>query len=152
MQNSNKAFSAVNMLIQTNRLHKRLIDTKVAGRIGLHRTQHIILMRLAKTGVLPSQKELADHLGVSAAAITTALKKLESGGYIERSCGNDNRYNEIRITALGKTTVEDSKSIFLEIDKSMFINFSYGEIDELIASLEKIQNNILSQMEENVSV
>lgn len=140
------AFTAVNMLIRTNRMHKRLLDSTVCANIGLHRTQHIILMHLAKEKFLTSQKALAEHLNITAAAVTGALKKLEAGGYIERKavCG-DNRYNEITITELGRRVVEDSRAMFQKIDKSLFEDFSDVEILEFIGYLEKIQNNILKE-------
>ncbi len=142
MQEKN-AFTAVNMLIRTNRMHKKLLDSNVCANIGLHRTQHIILMHLAKEKFLTSQKALAEHLNITAAAVTGALKKLEAGGYIERKAGcGDNRYNEITITALGRRVVEDSRAMFQKIDKSLFKDFSDGEIYEFIGYLEKIQNNI----------
>ena len=137
------AFTAVNMLIRTNRMHKRLLDSSVCANIGLHRTQHIILMHLAKEKFLTSQKALAEHLNITAAAVTGALKKLEAGGYIERKVGGgDNRYNEITITDLGRRVVDDSRAMFQEIDKSLFKDFSDGEILNFIGYLEKIQNNI----------
>ena len=140
------AFTAVNMLIRTNRMHKRLLDSSVCANIGLHRTQHIILMHLAKEKFLTSQKALAEHLNITAAAVTGALKKLEAGGYIERKVGDgDNRYNEITITDLGRRVVDDSRAMFQEIDKSLFKDFSDGEILNFIGYLEKIQNNIMKE-------
>ena len=84
--NESKIFSAVNVMIKTDRLHKHLLDASVS-KIGLHRTQHRILMHIARHKRIDSQKCLADHIGVSAAAITGALKKLEKDGYIKRLQG-----------------------------------------------------------------
>lgn len=138
----NNNFNAVNMLISTNRMHKRLIDSSVSAQVGLHRTQHVILMHLAKKDRLPSQKELADHLNITPAAVTVALQKLESGGYIIRSAGDDNRFNEISITELGRRVVEESKAIFAKIDEAMFDGFSDEELKILISYLERMQKNI----------
>ena len=138
----NNNFNAVNMLISTNRMHKRLIDSSVSAQVGLHRTQHVILMHLAKKDRLPSQKELADHLNITPAAVTMALQKLESGGYIIRSAGDDNRFNEISITELGRRVVEESKAIFAKIDEAMFDGFSDEELKILISYLERMQKNI----------
>ena len=140
------AFTAVNMLIRTNRMHKKLLESNVCANIGLHRTQHIILMHLAKEKFLTSQKALADHLNITAAAVTGALKKLESGGYIARKavCG-DNRYNEITITDLGRRVVEDSRAMFQKIDKTLFRGFSDEEILDFVGYLEKIQSNMIGE-------
>ena len=75
----NRLFEAINMMIKTNHMHKSLIDSRVKS-LGVHRTQHRILMHLAKQDRLPSQKELAEHLDITPAAVTGALKKIEKDG------------------------------------------------------------------------
>ena len=136
----NRVFNAINSLISVQKLHKHLIDIRVQD-IGIHRTQHRILMHLSRKGNLPSQKELAEHLGITPAAVTGALQKLESDGYIIRKLGTDNRYNEILITDVGKQIVERTRLIFTQIDNSMFSEFTDDELDSFIAYLERIKNN-----------
>ena len=139
--NEEKISSAVNIMIQTDRMHKHLLDANVS-KIGLHRTQHRVLMHIARHGKLLSQKSLAEHIGITPAAITGVLKKLEKDGYIERVQGDDNRYNEIQVTESGKRVVEDSFRIFTRLDTSLFEGFTDSELDGYIAYLEKIQENI----------
>ena len=139
--NQNKITEAVNIMIQTDRMHKHLLDSRVSG-IGLHRTAHRILMHISRCDRLFSQKCLADHLGITPAAITGILKRLEKDGYISRAQGTDNRFNEIELTELGRQVVEASALIFSDIDKSLFEGFSDEELEVYIACLKKIQNNI----------
>ena len=70
----NNIFSAVNMMISTMRMHKKLLDSSVCKSIGLHRTQHRILMHLARRERLPSQKALAEHINITPAAVTGTNK------------------------------------------------------------------------------
>ena len=135
-------YSAVNLLIQTSRMHRNLVETNVKHEIGIHRTQHMILMHLAAHDSLMSQKALARHLNISAAAVTGALKKLELDGYISRCAGGDNRYNEITITELGRQVVVNSRRLFQIIDKSLFEGFCDEEISFFVSYLERIKNNI----------
>lgn len=139
--NENKIFSAVNTMIKTDRMHRHLIDSNV-GKIGIHRTHHRILMYISRNDRLGSQKSLAEYIGISPAAITGALKKLECDGYIKRAQGSDNRYNEIEITELGKRVVEQTRALFSSLDTSLFYGFTDEELDGYIYYLEKIQNNI----------
>ena len=132
---------AVDMMIRTDHMHRAMIDGR-AKEIGIHRTQHRILMHLARHGYLPSQKELAEHLDITPAAVTGALKKIEQDGYIERTLGKDNRYNEIRITEKGRAVVKQTRRLFSEADFSMFDGFSEEELATYIACLEKLQENI----------
>lgn len=139
--NDSKLMLAVEMMMRTSRMHKAMIDARVR-EIGIHRTQHRILMRLAKCGTLPSQKELADHLDVTPAAVTGALKKIEQDGYIERTLGHDTRYNELKITEKGMALVEKTRKMFSEADVAMFDGLSDEELDSYIAVLGKLQENI----------
>ncbi len=136
-----KVFTAINKLIKINRAHKSLIDSRVA-EIGMHRTGHRILMRLAREGALPSQKKLAEHLEITPAAVSGALQKLESDGYIARKLGSDSRFNEITITEKGKEAVEKTKALFSEVDDTLFVGFSEEEIADFSGYLERIITNL----------
>jgi len=141
-----KLSKAIEMMIKTDHMHKALIDSRVRT-LGIHRTQHRILMHLARHEKLPSQKELADYLDVTPAAVTGALKKIENDGYVERTLGQDNRYNELRITEKGRELVKKTRRLFCEVDSSMFEGFSDEELDIYISCLEKLQANIKKQCE-----
>ena len=141
-----KLSRAINMMIKTDHMHRALIDSRV-GALGIHRTQHRILMHLARQDSLPSQKELAKHLDVTPAAVTGALKKIEQDGYVERTLGHDNRFNELHITEKGREVVNKTRLVFSEVDAAMFEGFSDEELDLYISCLEKLQANIKRQCE-----
>ena len=140
MSNS-KLSQAIETMMKINKMHHSMIELK-AKEIGMHRTQHKILMHLARDGMLPSQKELAERLNVTPAAITVALRKIEHDGYIERTLGQDTRYNEIKITEKGRALVNKTRELFLEVDTAMFDGFTDEELDTYISFLEKMQSNI----------
>jgi DNA-binding MarR family transcriptional regulator len=141
-----KLSRAIEMMIKTDHMHKAMIDCRVRS-LGIHRTQHRILMHLARTDKLPSQKELAERLDVTPAAVTVALKKIEKDGYVERTLGQDNRFNELRITEKGRELVKKSKKLFSEVDTSMFDGFTDEELDTYIFCMEKLQANIKKHCE-----
>ena len=93
---------AVGLLIRVMRRHHACVERRI-GDLGIHHGQHRMLMQLAKRQEdIPSQKELAEIMGISPAAVTATLKKLEREEYISRSMTDeDNRKNEIRITEKG---------------------------------------------------
>ena len=142
--NEQKLERAVELMIHTKHMHKTLLESRLKVT-GLYGTQHRILMHLACHCKLQSQKELADHLQITPAAVTGALKKLESDGYIEKTLGHDNRFNEIEITEKGLAVVERSKDIFICTDKSLFDGFTDSELDMYIQCLEKLKRNIKQQ-------
>jgi len=85
---------------------------------------------------------LAVCFGITPAAITGALQKLEADGYIERKLGEDNRFNEITITEKGRDVVEKTKSMFAAVDEQLFQGFSKEEIVALSGYLERIIVNM----------
>ena len=143
--NGNGIAKAIDMMIITDRMHRHLIDFQ-AAKIGIHRTQHRILMHIARNNKLGSQKAIAEHIGVSSAAITGALQKLEQDGYIERNHGEDGRFNEVAITEKGKKIVEETRQLFSTADISLFDGFTDKELDIYIENLTKIQENIKKQL------
>ena len=64
-------------------LHRSVFESNVAS-LGIHQSQHHLLFHIAKSGETPSQKEIAEHFKISPAAVAVSLKKLESGGFIEK--------------------------------------------------------------------
>lgn len=141
-----KISRAIDIMIKTERMHKHLIDT-YAQTIGIHRTQHRILMYIDKNKRIESQKCLAERMGITQAAITGAIKKLEASGYIRRSVGCDNRYNEIEITEEGKIIVEKTKHLFESVDRALFEGFSELELQGYENYLNKIYENIEKKLE-----
>lgn len=140
---------AVEMMIKVNKLHRAMIDIQTK-EIGIHRTQHRMLIHLDKDGMLPSQRELAAKLDITPAAVTVALKKLENDGYIERTLGQDTRYNEIKITEKGRELLDRTHELFLRVDSAMLEGFSAEELDSYIAYLERMQKNIQKQTKEHI--
>ena len=132
---------AVNKMIKVNKKHKQTIDCAVA-QIGIHRTQHRILMHLSHRGELPSQKELAALIGVTPAAVTGALKKLEIDGYITKTAGADSRFNVITITDLGREVVTKTRALFFDVDSKMLRNFSESDLETYISLLDRMEKNL----------
>lgn len=136
--------AVVHSFISANILHRRAVEQWTRD-VGMHRSQHRMLMYLYKCESTPSQKDLAKHLDISSAAVAVTLKKLESDGYIERGkCteGGDSRFNEIKITDRGRFAVEQSKKYFQHIDAEALKDFSDEELDIFRAFLERMYENL----------
>lgn len=136
-----RIFKVITKLTKITRAHKRMMDSQTA-EVGIHGTQRRILMYLARKGNLPSQKTLAEYFEVTPAAITGALKKLEHDGYIERTIGTDNRYNEVTITEKGREVTDKTRELFAGMEESLFDGFSEEDIAKLTAYLDRILENL----------
>ena len=135
-------WEAMHACIRAMRLHHATVERRVS-MLGIHHSQHRTLMHLARGEQIPSQRELAASLGISPAAVTATLKRLEKEGYIERVMPDeDNRRNEIRITDAGRVKVEESRALFDEIDRATFAGFSEAEMAALADYLRRMKENL----------
>ena len=136
------------MQMHIGRMQHRIIEARVR-RLGIHPSQHILLMHLSQMGRFPSQTQIAQELDVSPVSVARTLKSLEANGYIER-CGSDvdGRRNEIAISKKGEEMVRRSREIFDRLEAATFENFSDAELDCLEALLGKVMAN-LRRMEQD---
>ncbi len=142
-----KLKSCMGLFLKCNRRHHCYVEKRVSD-LGLHRSQHHMVMAISKNCNL-SQNDLAKCMDISPAAVAVALKKLETQGFIEREAkADDNRTNSLSVTQKGAEVLEKTKEIFDEIDGITFKNFTDAEIDEFMAYLSKISDNLKSAFEE----
>jgi len=133
--------------MQIGRMRHRIINQRIQG-LGIHPSQHLMLVHLFKLGPVPSQAKLAEELNVSPALVTRTLKNLEAGGYITRADSSaDGRRNEIAITEKGEAVLKEGKCLVGEVDACSFDGFTGEELGLFGGLLEKMLNNI-SRMEQ----
>ena len=141
--------TSLQLLIRAARTHKRVVERQIS-ELGIHGGQHHMLMMLSFLGQIPAQNELARRMDISPASAANMLKRLESGGYIERRArSSDGRCNEVSITEKGQRVVEQSVHIFEGVDRRMFEDIDPQERARLHASLEKVLGN-LRKIEEEI--
>ncbi len=137
--------STMRKMMRIGRLHRTIFERNIS-KMGIHHSQHHLLMYIAYVGEVKSQKEIADKFGVSPAAVARSLKTLEAEGFISRTnIGGDNRYNKITITEKGKEIVNKSHVMFKETDESIFEDFSDGDIEKFNEYLERMQSKLLEK-------
>ncbi len=131
---------AVHNMCKVTLLHRYRIFTALTG-LNLYRGQPEILEYLTSHGDC-SQRELAEHSGVSPASIATSLKRMSKAGFIEKTEDkNDRRINRIRITEKGEKIRKAGKSECDKVDKIMFSGFSDEEVGIFSDMLSRISRN-----------
>lgn len=137
----------MHMFISASRLHHTLAENKIS-KLGLHRSQHHMLMCIKHNENI-CQKDLAQRLEISPAAVAVTLKKLEASGYVSRcSLIDDNRVNTIKLTDAGNALIEKTGEYFSLIDSTTFENFSEEEMrtfEDLILKMKKSLKKALSE-------
>lgn len=71
-----KASQIVRKLTATDRMHRNVVDQRIRS-MRLHRSQHMMLMHLARQQQPPSQVELCRMFDISAPEVAGILKTLE---------------------------------------------------------------------------
>lgn len=138
----NREQQTVRLLMLTDRLHRAAIEAQVE-KLGIHRSQHFVLMSLSHRNGELTQTEIANMLDISPAAVTVTLQKLEKAGLIERQTSeNDARTKIIRLTEEGKNTVKKTHELFLEVDDTMCAGMTDDELDTLCKSLFHMAENL----------
>ena len=129
-------------MIQVDKLHRSIFE-RMHSAFGIHRSQHRILMYISRKDTCPSQKDIAEHFGISYAAVAVSLKKLEDACLITReSREEDSRFNTISLTPEGKSVVDKSIDFFTSCDKQMFKDFSESDFAHFEECLEKMTSGL----------
>ena len=131
----------INAMILAMRMHHRIVERRIDG-LGVHHSQHRMLMTLSRMGRAVSQREIADRLDVSPACVARTVKQLSAGGLIEKAGGADGRCNEIALRPEGEALVADSLEVFRRIDEEMFAGFAPEELDRLAALMDRVRDNL----------
>lgn len=140
--------STMQKMIRITRLHRSVFEKNIS-KLGIHHSQHQLLMYISKHGEVSSQKEIAEKFGITPAAVARTLKALECEGMIEkRSTEDDSRFNKIVITQKGKEIIDKTKEIFIETDAELFEDFSVDDIYALNNYLDKINSKLAIKYEE----
>ena len=137
--------AAVDRMIRVMRMHHRIVDKRIDG-LGIHHSQHRMLMRLSRMGRTESQKDIAEALDVSPACVARTVKALAAAGLIEKTEGTDNRCRGIDLLPEGQRVIDASIQTFRTTAAEMFRDIPDSDIDRLISTLNQIHEN-LSGME-----
>ncbi len=140
--NKEKIHGAVHGFLRLDRLHRNAIERQV-GEMGLHRSQHRMLMMLSRCEEIPSQAELARRLEISPPAVAGALSRLEKEGYILRAEDTqDCRNRKVRLTEKGRAVLESTRLRFDGVDRAMLAGISEEELTLFTELLKRMQYNL----------
>lgn len=139
------------LMMHVSRVHHRINMSAIRG-LGIHPSEHFLLMRLDRMGNAGSQCQIAEELNITPASVARTVKSLDNGGYIRRNeCAGDSRRNEIHITEKGRAVTEESRRMFSATDAKIFGGFSQEDLCALRGYLERMLQNV-SALEQSVKM
>lgn len=116
---------------QVHQAHRAAVGEELARR-GLSEVNPMILAILKHMEQTQpqsfSQRDMADVLHISPAAVTNSLKAMEKSGYISREPEeNDARRNRVELTGKGRKAVDSCEEALLLVSERMLAGFSPEE-------------------------
>ncbi len=136
-------------MLYISRLHRCIFERNIS-KLGIHHSQHHMLMYIAREGEVDSQKQIAEKLGISPAATARTLKTLEAEGYVARtSDGGDGRFNKIIITDKGRDMADRSHIMFGETDLAIFADLSDEDLEKFNEYLDLMKSRLIEKSKEN---
>ena len=134
---------------QLHHAHRAAVQRELAAA-GLSEVGHPMLLTILKsygpTGTdapCPAQRDLAQLLHISPAAVANPLKSLEKGRYIQRQPSQgDARRNQVTLTQLGAAAVQSCDQIFDRVGAQMLEGFSPQEREQLTAFRRRMLDNL----------
>ena len=144
-------FHGMDMLSrQLTQAHRAAVQTEL-NAAGLGEVGHPMLMSILQSagedleGQCQAQRELADLLHVSPAAVANSLKSLERDGYVRREpWPTDARRNRIILTGKGAAAVEGCRDVFRRVSDRMMAGFTEEEYTRLVDFMRKMLDNLLT--------
>ena len=129
--------------------HRSAISEELVRR-GLGEVGHPMLLTILKYSgesdpdrPWRAQRELADQLRISPAAVANSLKSLERRGYIIREPGQqDARRNRVLLTEKGRQAVEGCQAAFEAVARRMLEGFSGEEREQLLSFRRRMLDNL----------
>jgi len=125
--------------------HNALQAEMAAAGLGDFGSPPILLFLLERHcgGKPPAQRELAEQLHISPAAVAMSLKSLERGGYIEKRMDpEDQRCKRVSITEKGSQALATCFQVSARVEERMFDGFTPEECRQLADYHWKMLRNL----------
>jgi DNA-binding MarR family transcriptional regulator len=118
------------LLVRAAKLHRFVVADRLA-RVGLHVGQDLLLLELSRADGV-SQRELADRLGVEQATVGVALRRLESGGFVQRRAAvDDARVRAVFLTERGRDALPAIDAAWREAETALVGRLSARQAEQL---------------------
>ncbi|CAI3787631.1 Transcriptional regulator SlyA [Pseudomonas sp. MM227] len=119
------------------------LDRRLAG-LGLSQARWLVLLHLARFGEAPTQRELAQSVGVEGPTLARLLDSLEAQGLVERQAVvEDRRAKKITLCAPARPLIEQIETIANALRAELFM----GVDEEELSTAMRVHSRILANLE-----
>ena len=128
---------------------RRNIVQRMLNGIGMHPGQPDMLLYVYNHPGC-TQRQVAQHAGVTAASVAASFKRMECAGFVRRRTDTaDMRCNRVYITETGISHLSECMKILQDINKCMFQSLNHEELSSLYNCLAVMNRNLNKFRHEN---
>lgn len=119
-------------------LDRRLVD------LGLSQARWLVLLHLGRFAELPTQRELAQSVGVEGPTLARLLDSLEAQGLVSRQAvPEDRRAKKIALSPEARPLIEKIEAISAQLRQEVFAGIDEDELRRC----QKVHAQVLSNLE-----
>ncbi|BBP78631.1 MULTISPECIES: MarR family transcriptional regulator [Pseudomonas] len=121
------------------------LDRRLAG-LGLSQARWLVLLHLARFSEAPTQRELAQSVGVEGPTLARLLDSLETQGLVQRQAVlEDRRAKKIVLCPSARPLIEQIETIATALRHELFV----GVDDEELRICMRVHSRILANLEKS---
>ncbi|CAI8843374.1 MULTISPECIES: MarR family transcriptional regulator [Pseudomonas] len=132
-------------LAQMSRGWRAELDRRLAG-MGLSQARWLVLLHLARFDEAPTQRELAQSVGVEGPTLARLLDSLESQGLVQRQAVlEDRRAKKIVLCAPARPLIEQIETIATQLRHELFEGVDEADLKVCM----RVHGHILGNLEKS---
>ncbi|MDP3978612.1 MAG: MarR family transcriptional regulator [Pseudomonas sp.] len=132
-------------LARLSRSWRAELDRRLVG-LGLSQARWLVLLHLSRFEELPTQRELAQSVGVEGPTLARLLDSLEAQGLVSRQAvPEDRRAKKISLSPPAQPLIEKIEAISTQLRKELFA----GIDEEELRRCQLVHARILSNLEKH---
>ncbi|MCY1281020.1 Transcriptional regulator SlyA [compost metagenome] len=129
-------------LSQLSRAWRAELDRRLIG-LGLSQARWLVLLHLSRFSELPTQRELAQSVGVEGPTLARLLDSLEAQGLVCRQAvEEDRRAKKISLQPQATPLIEQIETISTQLREELFSGIDPDDLDCCLRVHAQILNNL----------
>lgn len=111
--------------------------------LGLSQARWLVLLHLARMQATPTQRELANSVGVEGPTLARLLDSLEEQGLVRRQgVPEDRRAKKIVLTERAQPLIDQIKAISMAMHEDLLSGIAEAELESCLRVHQKVLDNL----------
>lgn len=139
------------VIYSASKMMQKAFDLELRNKLGINLVQSKVIFALyMQSG--PTQREIADRIGVETPSLVPIIDKLEEDGYVKRkSDAQDRRIKRIYATTKTDSLWDSMTECITQLRKVSSKDLSEQEIKSALDTVKKITENLTRYLDDSKS-